>query len=200
MTTDLQDSVLSKLQQQKKSVKPKTDKIREHLAFLIDVSGSMEERQKDGIIKLQQLQNALILFYRRNDGAQLHLITFSTIGRLYVGPFVDSVMSLQSYGGTYLSEGLKSSLELLGPYSNPRRIILLTDGNITENESEVWVYVNALAAAAIIVDCIGSGADANEKLLKNIAETCSGTYQHVDNLGDLSSKLLNITTDHYFPK
>lgn len=169
-----------------------------HLIIIVDISGSMNERQKNNIIKLQQLQSILTTFYR-TCGFKLHLVSFSDLAQLSSGEFLDDVLTLTSHGSTIMSEGLKAVLLLYDTLHEPSRAILLSDGQITEEEDAVWsqVYLFTSKSTPMIIDTIGFGIGVNERLMKEIANKTGGTYYHADNIGGVLGKLLDIEVRSY---
>lgn len=155
------------------------------LVFVLDKSGSMSgdriEKSKEAIKScISQLES----------GAQMGLVSFESDSTLECG-LTDSgtivsgsVDGIEASGGTNISAGLATGVELLAGRSGTKVIILLSDGQGSgSNLSEV---VSEAAAQGIVIYTIGlPGCD--EETLQSIAANSGGQFIMVEDTAMLSA-------------
>ena len=155
------------------------------LVFVLEKSGSMSgdriEKSKEAIKScISQLES----------GAQMGLVSFESDSTLECG-LTDSgtivsgsVDGIEASGGTNISAGLATGVELLAGRSGTKVIILLSDGQGSgSNLSEV---VSEAAAQGIVIYTIGlPGCD--EGTLQSIAANSGGQFIMVEDTAMLSA-------------
>ncbi|EWG06818.1 MAG: hypothetical protein ASUL_07589 [Candidatus Aramenus sulfurataquae] len=150
-----------------------------HYIVLLDTSGSMEglklENAKTGAIELSK---------RIPQGNKVSLITFSThvnVVKEFGDPedLTSYVSGLSAGGQTALYTALLTAFNLAKKYEMPSYVILLTDGNPTDETSEV-AYTKIQIPEKVQVIAFGLGDDYNEKILKTLADRTGGQFYHVD--------------------
>ena len=168
-------------------------------ALVLDVSGSMADDNKIGLMK----QACLGLEQRLGNEDRVALVSFSTSARtlfplqsLPMSPwekvpagivrYRQAVADLIARGGTNISSGLELGAAELRTHARPdaaRRIVLLTDGqpNAGDATPEGLRSICArLEREGISVTTVGLGLDYNAQLLSSMAEAGGGSYHYVD--------------------
>ena len=167
-------------------------------ALVLDVSGSMSDDNKIGLMK----QACLGLSKQLGRLDRVALVSFSTSARtlfplqnlpqealslpIEVANYQRAVQELVARGGTNISSGLELGASELRGHARPgaaRRIILLTDGqpNAGDATPEGLRGICArLDHEGISVTTVGLGLDYNAQLLSSMAESGGGSYHYVD--------------------
>ncbi len=153
-----------------------------NLAFVLDISGSMEgyerlERLKRGLEQLlSQLRAsdevAIILF---NDRHQL-LLPAQKLGTAR-GPIIEAVRGIQASGGTNMREALKAGYaEVMRHYEERKNniVLVMTDG-YDENPVSALLPVQAPYRNQVSCLTIGVGLDYNSELLRQLATNGQGS-------------------------
>ncbi|HJR79348.1 MAG TPA: vWA domain-containing protein [Anaerolineales bacterium] len=176
--------------------------ITRDVMVVFDRSGSMTENDGTGRTKIEAARDALSLFVqlvRSNVGNRVGLVSFSTAASspadfaiaavnpanklTLIGPAPYSggkVGALMPGGATSIGEGLDAArLQFPSPGTNPRAILLLTDG--MQNTPRFVSQVEG-ALAGIDVHSIGFGTDANldGALLTALAAAHNGVYTRAE--------------------
>ncbi|NLB71940.1 MAG: FHA domain-containing protein [Chloroflexi bacterium] len=124
--------------------------------LVFDTSGSMDERDKTGVTKLEaaQLAGIQILNVIEAENAalgssnQVGLVTYDRSVEI-LSPLVTDITALKdafsdmyAYGGTGMADGLKAGIELFATAQGNKVIILLSDGlpNISLNSGNIQDY------------------------------------------------------------
>ena len=108
-----------------------------------------------------------------DDNAEV-LLPFTNVEDKNKDEIVRAVESLTNYsGGTCMGAGLKETLNLISKETGNRRIIMLTDGQ-TSDEDLVREISSELAKLNIPVIAIGIGEDWNENLITFITDKTQG--------------------------
>ncbi|MGQ3410960.1 vWA domain-containing protein [Natrinema sp. LN54] len=92
-------------------------------------------------------------------------------------------------GGTYMKSGIEKANGIYQPDSNSKEVmILLTDGKneIGSVDDPRQKTLEAANSSPATIYTIGLGGDADEDLLKDIANETGGRYEHVSNAENLS--------------
>lgn len=159
-------------------------------ALVLDVSGSMADENKIGLMK----QACAGLQQHLTAQDRVSVVSFSTSARTVLGlqkpssEYQDAIRQLAASGGTNISAGLELGAEELRRAVRPgaaRRIILLTDGHPTPNVGD-WTpeglrgVCKRFQQQGISVSAVGLGLDYNSKLLSDMAEAGGGSYHYVD--------------------
>lgn len=164
-----------------------------NVCLLIDRSGSMAGK------KLQNAkEGAIKLINRLESKDYAGVVTFES--RIHVvvpgthvtdkGHFESKIKAIGLGGSTELYHGLETAFDELrkplhtryGPGEEPvRRIVLLSDGQPTDNksESDFRMLARTIREAGISVTALGIGNDYNEDLLSALAEDSGGTWYHI---------------------
>ena len=167
-------------------------------ALVLDVSGSMSDDNKIGLMK----RACLGLEERLGPEDRVALVSFSTSARtlfplqglplericqpIQVVAFENAVKELIARGGTNISSGLELGAAELRGHARPgaaRRIVLLTDGQPNAGDATpdgLRGICARLDREGISVTTVGLGLDYNAQLLSSMAESGGGSYHYVD--------------------
>ncbi|MFT5689253.1 MAG: Ca-activated chloride channel family protein, partial [Planctomycetota bacterium] len=177
------------------------------LTLVVDVSGSMDEHGRIGLVR-----DALKLLLRELSATDsIALVTFGTEAHTLVpmtsaanrGAFEDALDLLAPDGGTAVEQGLVAGFELAAAELTPgavNRVVFLSDGvgNIGETDQErILERVAAERAKGIYLSTIGVGygVDADEEyaddFLEQIADKGDGLYHNVNDAADAERYLVD---------
>jgi Ca-activated chloride channel family protein len=167
-------------------------------ALVLDVSGSMADDNKIGLMK----EACGRLEQRLGSEDRVALVSFSTSARtlfplqsipqnytdcpLELANYHKAIQELVARGGTNISSGLElGAAELRGHARSgaARRIILLTDGQPNAGDATpegLRGICSRLEREGISVSTVGLGLDYNAQLLSSMAESGGGSYHYVD--------------------
>ena len=98
--------------------------------------------------------------------------------------------SIEEAGGTAMSGGLQAGLAELQKNATPDRVgalLLLTDGQTWGDEDQCRALAKDLSAAGVRITALGLGAEWNEKLLDDLAETTGGASDYVADPAQITS-------------
>jgi Ca-activated chloride channel family protein len=150
-----------------------------HYIILLDTSGSMEGMKLDNA-----KTGAIELFKRIPEGNKVTFITFSShvnVIREFTDPqdLSGEIISLKAGGQTALYTALLTAFNLARKHEIPSYIVLLTDGNPTDETVE-GTYKKIAIPEGIQIISFGIGDDYNESILKILADRTGGQLYHVD--------------------
>ncbi len=174
------------------------------VAFVVDTSGSMRdgagENSKIGIL-ISGLKN-IINSSKLKSEDRVSIIKFDDTAKVIL-PFVNvkednknainsAIDDLMNYGGgTSMGAGLKMAFDSISLEKGNRRIIMLTDGQ-TSDEDLTKEVSGLLAKENIPVTAIGIGEEWNENLITYITDQTQGKPFYAVTDGLKSGALLNI--------
>jgi pSer/pThr/pTyr-binding forkhead associated (FHA) protein/Mg-chelatase subunit ChlD len=170
--------------------------------LVIDLSTSMEQADPSGMSKIDAAKEAAsqLVTQLGQDNAmlgtshQVALVTFSNDADV-AAPFsadtpslISVIDSMALVGDTNIGAGFEKANQLLGEQagSAARFIVLMTDGDPNRGLKSLEEFrTGPVAEAKYLGACVmtvGFGADANETLLRGIAEesACGGFYSALD--------------------
>ncbi len=158
--------------------------VRKDVAFVFDVSGSMEGP------KIDQARSALkACLNLMNPGDGAYVVAFNdslepwrngitevdASSRLRATEFVDG---LQSGGGTNIQDAVLSTLTMLEASERPTALVFLTDGLGNRPAEETLDKVKAAAGATRIFS-FGVGSDVNQSFLERLGRENRGDYTSI---------------------
>ena len=164
-----------------------------NLVITLDKSGSMNDERK--LATVVHALNHLTQYLSKDD--HVALVTFDAASRIVSGDLSGSeedlvtlrgqLNGLRGGGATNLDQGLATAVSLANTMTRERpasvtRIILLTDGEITEGEKRpetVMARLN-IAEAGIGLTTIGVGTNCDHDLLGRLALRGHGSYGFVE--------------------
>jgi Ca-activated chloride channel family protein len=157
-----------------------------NLCMVIDRSGSMQGAKVDQVKQavnhvLDQLETddfiSVVLFNERS------LVVLPAQHIQELDQLKARVNGLQAEGGTSMSKGMKDGLTELIKHAGPTRIsrmILLTDGQTWEDESDCEHLASEAKFNEVSITALGIGEDWNEVLLDAIARNSTGRADYID--------------------
>ena len=161
------------------------------LVFVIDVSGSMNEGGRIGLVK-----DALGQLLTKLDGRdRIALVTFSKTAQVLLpmttadrrGQILTAIGGLGTGGGTNVESGLLRGYELAAREFDPElqnRVVLLSDGvgNIGETDQEELLgKVSEHRSKGLYLNTIGFGiSNHNDVFLEQLADGGDGQCNYVD--------------------
>lgn len=168
------------------------------IALVLDISGSMDRSAGGGVTRIDALKTAVGVFLdeieESSPNSQLSVSVYSTTSRqvLELTPDLNAVRTtvngLTTENRTAIGEGLLTGSDSLVEDANVRpfaakTIVVLTDGRQNEGESPD-VTVNTAVARGQTVHTITFSNEANQNLMRTVADIGSGIHFHAeDNVG-----------------
>ncbi|AOL17583.1 hypothetical protein BFU36_01075 [Sulfolobus sp. A20] len=159
-----------------------------HYIIVLDTSGSMAGYK----IELAK-QGAIELFKRIPKGNKVSFITFSStvnVVKEFVDPsdMTEEIQNISAGGQTVLYTALLSANNIAKKYNIPAYILLLTDGNPTD-ETNLDNYLKVKYYDRLQIHSFGVGDDYNEQLLQKISDKTGGVMYHVSDPSEIPQKL-----------
>jgi len=176
-----------------------------NLVFLIDVSGSMDQPDKLGLLKssismltheLDQSDTVSMVVYAGSSGTVLE----PTPGNQHAK--IDRALSrLQAGGSTNGAAGIQLAYELAAEHfidGGINRVILATDGDFNVGLSDTDALKRLIRQkrdSGIALTTLGFGTgNYNDHLMEQLADTGNGSYAYIDTLGEARKVLVNELT------
>ena len=165
-----------------------------NLVFLIDVSGSMDEPEKLGLVKqaltllteqLTAKDTLSICTYANGEDVLLEGANPATDKAKILG----ALDALWASGSTNGHRGLEQAYELAMKYYRPRgnnRVIMCSDGDLNvgiTSESDLHDYVSKKKETGVYLSVLGFG-DGNYKdtKMETLADDGNGNYYYIDSI------------------
>jgi Ca-activated chloride channel family protein len=164
---------------------------RANFVFLVDVSGSMQGKDRLDLLKSGLKE----LLFQLNPDDRISLITYSgKVEKLLestpvseAGRIKEAIDRLSANGSTAGGEALKMAYEEALANYDPKcnnRIILGTDGdfNVGVTSTEALVeMVEGYAKKGIYLSCLGFGmGNLNDGMMEKISNSGNGAYHYID--------------------
>ncbi|XAL98592.1 von Willebrand factor type A domain-containing protein [Phycisphaeraceae bacterium D3-23] len=186
------------------------DRPAAHLTFLLDVSGSMNNADKLGLIKdamvmlLDQLRDddrVSIVVYAGATGSVIEGVSAADYEHIR-----DAIDGLQSSGGTNGAAGIELAYELAERYYVPggvNRVVLCTDGDFNVGISDTDALVELIQqkanpdppigggpAPAVYLSAFGVGTgNLNDAMMEKLTNAGNGNYGYLDGLDEAARAL-----------
>lgn len=176
-----------------------------NLVFLLDVSGSMGEKDK-----LPLLQEAFCMLVENlSEKDRISIVTYSDTDRIVLrgekgnetGKLQKAINSLRASGGTYGSKGLETAYELAEKYfieGGNNRIILATDGDLNiglTSEEELEEFISEKKESGIFLSVLGFGSgNLKDNKMETLADKGNGNYAYIDSLREAEKVLVEEMT------
>lgn len=189
------------------SIGLKTEKIdfsesgSSNLVFLLDVSGSMDERDK-----LPLLQRALgVLAENLTEKDRVSIVTYAGDDRILLegahGDETEEILEvlndLEARGSTNGSKGIETAYRLAQEYfveDGNNRVILATDGDLnvgTTSESELVELIEEKRESGIYLTVLGFGTgNIKDNKMEALADNGNGNYAYIDSVGEAKKVLV----------
>jgi Ca-activated chloride channel family protein len=168
---------------------------RANLTFVIDVSGSMKQDNRIGLVK----RTLRLLVNQLNADDRIGIVVYGTTARTVLDPtsvedgdhILDAIDDLQIEGSTNAEAGLLAGYKMAGKsYAKGaiNRVILCSDGvaNIGETDPEgILNTIEDYAGRSIYLSTFGFGMDNyNDVLMEQLADKGNGTYAYIDDIDE----------------
>jgi Ca-activated chloride channel family protein len=173
------------------------------LTFVVDVSGSMGQENRLGMVKASL---GLLLDELRPDD-RVALVVYGSRGRVVLAPTADkealraTILGLYPEGATNAEEGLALGYDVASAALRPgaiNRIILASDGvaNVgATGPDSILARVRAEAARGIELTTLGFGmGNYNDVLMERLADDGDGRYAYLDTLEEARRVLVEELT------
>jgi Ca-activated chloride channel family protein len=184
------------------------------LTFVIDVSGSMAQENRLGLVK----QSLELLVERMRPDDQVSIVVYGSNARIVLEPtngtnkgrILDAINALQPEGSTNLEAGMNLGYQMANSaYRSDgiNRVIIASDGvanvGLTDPDG-LAEQIRGYADAGITLTTIGFGmGNYNDATMEQLADQGNGNYAYVDTLveaeklfvEDLTSTLQTIAID-----
>lgn len=188
-----------------KALKNQTNRTKPiHLAFVIDVSGSMAgEERLEGVKRalkklLKELHSNDIVSITTFNGSARVIITAKPMSKQKL--IYEIIDDLQAGGGTSIYEGLQKGypeLEKSKIEGTTNRLVLLSDGYGSTPIEELISYSQAFNKKGFELSAIGVGSGYNQALLSQLATVGGGLMHFVGKSNNLdkafTKELLSVT-------
>ena len=165
------------------------------LIFAIDVSGSMGQENRLGLVK----RSLRLLVSQLGPRDEVGIVIYGSRGHVLLyptdagesGAIQDAINRLQPGGSTYVEEGLKLAYDMAERSVRPGRItrvILLSDGvgNVGETGSQAILrQIRDEVEQGVTLTTVGFGmGNYNDTLMEQLANDGDGAYYYVDSLNE----------------
>lgn len=178
-----------------------TESTRSNLVFLLDVSGSMDDRDK-----LPLLQRAFgVLAENLTEKDCVSIVTYAGSDEVLLegvsGDETEEIRAvlndLQAGGSTYGSKGIMTAYDLAEEYfieGGNNRVILATDGDLnvgTTSESELVELIEEKRESGIYLTVLGFGTgNIKDNKMEALADNGNGNYAYIDSVGEAKKVLV----------
>ncbi|WP_420642940.1 YfbK domain-containing protein [Candidatus Leptofilum sp.] len=163
------------------------------LTFVIDVSGSMAQENRLGLVK----QSLEILVNRMRADDTIAIVVYGDDARVVLNPtngsdrntILNAIYGLRTEGSTNLEAGLLLGYEMANrayKFDGINRVILASDGvaNVgNTNADDIAAQIRGYADAGIQLTTIGFGlGNYNDVMMEQLADQGDGNYGYIDTL------------------
>jgi Ca-activated chloride channel family protein len=165
------------------------------LTFVIDISGSMAQENRLGLVK-ESLQ---LLVDRLHDDDTVAIVVYGSDARVILNPtpgsqraaILTAIYGLNTEGSTNLEAGLNLGYQLANRAYKPggiNRVIVASDGvaNVGNTDPDVLAQeIRGYADAGITLTTVGFGlGNYNDVIMEQLADQGDGNYAYVDTLAE----------------
>ena len=165
------------------------------LTFVIDVSGSMGQENRIGLVK----KSLTLLVDQLRPADKVGIVVYGSRGRLLLphtgieqrSEILAAINSLAPGGSTNAEEGLRIGYDLAwrnASVNHINRVILCSDGVANVGRTgpdEILKEIRAYVQKGITLSTVGFGmGNYNDVLMERLANTGDGSYAYVDTLSE----------------
>lgn len=162
-------------------------KLEELAVILVDVSGSMSEKCKDGKSKMQAVKDSVPYLQARGSYVEYGLVSFESHAQPIQQPTTNfsailiQLDVLQPGAATNIPSALNEGLKMFVERTvEKKRMILMSDGSNNEERNMMDQRVGDCVREGVMVDCIAFGENADVNLLQSISTRTGGVFQKVE--------------------
>ncbi|MCR2806397.1 vWA domain-containing protein [Paenibacillus soyae] len=168
---------------------------RANLTFVIDISGSMDQENRIGLVQ----RSLETLIGQLNDDDRVGIVAYGSTARELLPPtevanrydILEALYGIEIEGATNVEEGLLLGYEMAEEGFDPdaiNRIILCSDGvaNVGETGPEgILEQIEEYAEQRIYLSTFGFGMDNyNDVLMEQLADNGDGAYAYIDDMAE----------------
>lgn len=170
-----------------------------HLIFLIDVSGSMNEDNKIGLLK----QSFKLLVEKLREQDLVSIVTYASgIKEVLTAEnnkekIITAIDSLKAEGSTNGEQGLQMAYRIAEKNfikKGNNRVILATDGDFNvgiSNDGDLVRFIEEKRKSGISISILGYGmGNYKDSKMEKISNAGNGNYSYIDNLSEAKRKLV----------
>ncbi len=185
-------------------------KPRSNLVFLIDISGSMQSKDKLPLLKnafrllvnqLEPEDRVAIVTYAGKAGTVLNSTKVSQKAKI-----LNALERLQAGGSTAGAQGIRQAYNLAKENFDKEginRVILATDGDFNvgiTDRKELKNYIEKKRNSGIFLSVLGFGqGNYNDALMQTLAQNGNGTAAYIDTLREAQKALVEEASSTLFP-
>ncbi len=174
---------------------PEAERPSANLVFVIDVSGSMAQENRLGLVK----ESLALLVDRLRTDDKVAIVVYGNSARTVLYPtagserqaILNAINTLETEGSTNLEAGLLMGYDVANQSYIPggiNRVILASDGvaNVGDTgPNSLAAKIRGYADAGIHLTTIGVGlGNYNDVMMEQLADQGDGAYAYVDNLNE----------------
>ena len=184
---------------------PESERHSSILTFVIDVSGSMGQENRLGLVQ----RSLELLVNRLRPDDQVSIVVYGSNARVVLNPtrgdqrstILDAIYSLYPEDSTNAEAGLRLgyqlALQAFQPGAN-NRVILCSDGvaNVgVTNPDVIMEEVRGYVSEGVYLTTVGFGmGNFNDVLMEQLADNGNGNYAYVDTLDEAQDLFVNDLT------
>ena len=172
---------------------PKEEHKGSNLVFLIDTSGSMDERNKLPLVK----DSLRVLVNELTENDTVSIVTYSGSESVIIEgasgnekeEIISAINLLEPYGSTNGEGGIKKAYEIAQKYQDNHsnsRIIMCSDGDLnvgTSSEGELIKLVEDKRKTGVYLSVLGFGTgNYKDNKMEALADNGNGNYYYIDNI------------------
>ena len=193
---------------------PRDDRPASNLVFLIDVSGSMSDRNKLPLLQ----RSMLMLVDQLTENDRVTIVTYAGDAGLRLPPtsgdqkekIRDVIRKLSSGGSTHGSAGIRMAYNLATENflaEGTNRVILATDGDLNVGvtaDDDLVGLITSQAKTGVLLSVLGFGTgNLKDAKLEKLADNGNGQYSYIDSIAEarkvlveeISGSLVTIASD-----
>ncbi|VUD64351.1 hypothetical protein TDB9533_03295 [Thalassocella blandensis] len=183
---------------------------KSNLVFLLDVSGSMNSRDKLPLVK----QSMALLLDQLNPQDTVAIAVYAGAAGTVLAPtpakekqkILDAMNGLNAGGSTAGAQGIQLAYQLAQTHFDKQavnRVILATDGDFNvgiTNPDELKSYVERKRESGVFLSVLGFGqGNYHDHLMQQLAQNGNGIAAYIDTLSEAQKVLVEEATSSLFP-
>ncbi len=181
-------------------VVPEEERLPANLVFLIDISGSMMDENKLGLIK----RSMALLLDKLGENDTISIVTYAGNDRIALEPtsasnrevILNVLNSLEASGSTNGSAGIVAAYDLAQrsfKTNGNNRVILCTDGdfNVGLYGDQLDGLIEEKREYGIYLTVLGFGLFYDDGTMERLADKGNGNYAFIDNINEAKRALVD---------